>query len=219
MNIDFKNKKGIIFDMDGVLVDSEPVITKAAIMGLKEYGIDPVEADFLPFTGTGEDSFIGGVAKKYGLQYRTEMKDRVYEIYLTIVDDEIKVFEGIKELLEKLKESGKKLALASSADRIKVKANLKAAKIPFEYFDVIVAAEDVTDKKPAPDIFILAKEKLMLSENECIVMEDAISGIKAANAAKIDSIGVMSSFDENELINAGCKGVLSNTKDLFTYFS
>ena len=120
----------VIFDMDGVLVDSEPVITEAAILGLREYGVQAVPEDFIPFVGTGEDRFIGGVAEKYGVRYKPEMKKRVYTIYLEIVQDKIKIFEGVHELLRKLRDMGIRFAVGSSADRIKVDANLKAAGIP-----------------------------------------------------------------------------------------
>ncbi len=63
-------KKGIIFDMDGVLVNSEPVIEAAAIKGLKEYGLEAKAEDFIPFVGADEDAYIGGVAKKYGQAYK-----------------------------------------------------------------------------------------------------------------------------------------------------
>lgn len=65
---------GIIFDMDGVLVDSEPVIRMAAIRGLKEYGVFAKPEDFDPFVGAGEDRFVGGVSEKYGVPYVPEMK-------------------------------------------------------------------------------------------------------------------------------------------------
>lgn len=150
----------VIFDMDGVLVDTEPVICEAAILGLKEYGVTAVPDDFKPFVGAGEDRFIGGVAEKYGLAYKPEMKRRVYEIYLEIVKDRIKVFDGVHGLLKLLKEKEIPMALASSADRIKVDANLKSAQIPMELFKVIISGENVEHKKPAPDIFLKAAQAM-----------------------------------------------------------
>jgi len=73
--------KAVIFDMDGVMTDSEDMINDAAIAGLCQYGIEPEPVDFLPFLGMGEDHYLGGVARKYGLTYVPEMKARVYEIY------------------------------------------------------------------------------------------------------------------------------------------
>jgi flagellar motility protein MotE (MotC chaperone) len=116
-----ERKKAIIFDMDGVLTDSEPVILEAAIIGLREYGIDPQPDDSIPFVGTGEDKFIGGVAEKYGVTYHVDMKKRVYEIYLEIVDEKIGVFPKIPEMLNELK---KKLdELTANGDKEAFKAN------------------------------------------------------------------------------------------------
>jgi cytidine deaminase len=77
--------------MDGVLVDSEPVILAAAIACLTEYGLRVKPEDFVPYIGAGEDRFIGGVAEKYGLIYRKEMKERVYQIYQEIAPKKLKI--------------------------------------------------------------------------------------------------------------------------------
>lgn len=192
----------VIFDMDGVLVDSEPVIREAAILGLREYGVEALSEDFTPFIGTGEDRFIGGVSEKYGVPYHTGMKRRVYEIYLEIVQDKIRVFEGVHELLQMLHKKGIKTALGSSADRIKVDANLKAAKISPGLFNAIISGENVKNKKPAPDIFLRAAEEMGVEPGKCIVVEDAVNGIKAAKAGRMKAIAVASSFSAEELAAA-----------------
>jgi HAD superfamily hydrolase (TIGR01509 family) len=189
--------------MDGVLTDSEPVILRASILGLREWGIDPMPEDFTPFIGTGEDRFIGGVAEKYGLTYIPEMKKRVYEIYLDIVDECLHPFDRVPETLQELKAAGYRLALASSADMIKINANLKAAGVAPETFDCILGGEDVTRKKPAPDIYLLAAERLGLSPEDCTVVEDALNGVQAAGAAGMECIGVTTSFTDAQLREAG----------------
>jgi beta-phosphoglucomutase-like phosphatase (HAD superfamily) len=120
-------KTAILFDMDGVLVDSEKVITKAAIRSLAAFGVTGCEADFKPFTGMGEDRFIGGVAQKYGVVYQPEMKRLAYEIYLKLVETELVVYPGTVPALQTLLAHGHPLVLASSADRIKIDANLRVA--------------------------------------------------------------------------------------------
>src|SRR5512139_1354175 len=87
LNMDKYSKiRAVIFDMDGVLVDSEPLINAAAIAMFKEKGLTVQPADFLPFVGAGEERYIGGVAKKYGLPLDLdEAKRRTYEIYLDLV--------------------------------------------------------------------------------------------------------------------------------------
>lgn len=202
-SIPSENMKGIIFDMDGVLVDSEPVMFKAAIKALKEFGVNAKPEDFKPFVGTGERSFLGNVSIKYGREYIDSMKHLAYEIYCNIVEDEIVLFEGTREILEKLKGRGHKLAVASGADKIKVNANLRAAKLPLDLFDCIITGSDITKNKPDPEIFLKAAERMELNPECCIVVEDAISGIKGAFAAGMKSLGITSSFDSVTLLNAG----------------
>ncbi|MFW6006550.1 MAG: HAD family hydrolase [Halanaerobiales bacterium] len=208
-----ENIENIIFDMDGVLVDSEPVIEAAAIKGLKDYGVEAEPEDFIPFIGKGEDRYIGGVAEKYGVPYKKEMKDRVYEIYLDIVGDKINIFPGTKEILNKLKKNYQ-LALASSADLIKIKANLKEANISPDIFQVIFSGDDVENKKPAPDIYLKTAEKMGVSSKNCLVIEDSLSGIKAAKSADMKCAGLTSSFSRNKLIEAGADRVIDEITEI-----
>ncbi len=150
--------QAVIFDMDGVLTDSEPVINAAAIEGLREYGVEAKPEDFLPFVGTGEDRYIGGVAAKYNVEYKTEMKDRVYQIYLRILPGMLQPYAGVHELLRKLRHSGLQLGLATSADRVKMEANLDAIDIPREWFAAVVVGEDIERKKTDPEIYLHCAE-------------------------------------------------------------
>lgn len=202
-----KGIEAILFDMDGVLVNSEPVITEAAILGLQEFGVQAAWADFHAFTGMGEDRFIGGVAELHGVPYRLEMKHRVYEIYLDIVREKIEVYAGTVPALRQLKQAGLRCALASSADRIKVKANLQAANISEDLFRTIVSGDDVTNKKPAPDIYLLAAKLCGAEPQHCVVVEDALSGIAAAQAAGMRCIAVATSFPPERLLQAGAAAV------------
>jgi HAD superfamily hydrolase (TIGR01509 family) len=205
----------IIFDMDGVLVNTEPVINRAAIMGLREFGIEAKPEDFVPFIGAGEIMYIGGVAEKYGLAYRPEMKDRVYEIYLQIVEDMLTVYPGAVDCLTNLTRDGLPMALASSADRIKVDANLKAARIDPGLFKVILSAEDVVHRKPAPDLFLTAAARLGVPPQKCIVVEDALNGIEAAKKAGMRCVAVSTTFNKERLIKAGADCVCDSMNELY----
>ena len=191
--------KAVLFDMDGVLVDTEPVIQAAAIEGLAEYGVDAKPEDFIPFIGAGEDRFIGGVAEKYDLAYKPEMKDRVYQIYFRIVRDRIRLHKGAKNCLGWLQKNGIVAALVSSADRIKIAANLEAAGLEPRLFAEIISAENVVHKKPAPDIYFEAAKRLSFLPENCIVIEDAITGIQAAKAANMICIAVTTTFAREKL--------------------
>jgi HAD superfamily hydrolase (TIGR01509 family) len=191
--------KAVIFDMDGVMTDSEHMINAAAIAGLREYGIEPEPDDVLPFLGMGEDRYIGGVARQYGLTYVPEMKARVYEIYFGLIAGQLKAFPGVHDLLEQLRARHIKLAVASCADRIKIEANLKAIEVEPAWFHAIVAGDEVQNVKPAPDIYLAAAERLGVAPQSCSVIEDSINGIRAAKAAGMRCVAVAQSFAASEL--------------------
>jgi cytidine deaminase len=194
-----KMGKAVLFDMDGVLVHSEPIIRKAAKAALSEWGVTARDEDFTDFIGAGEDRFVGGVAEKHGVPYELKMKERAYEIYETLVRDEIVVCAGVKETLAALRARGFQLALCSSADMVKVKMNLSAAEIPFETFDHIVGGDGVARKKPFPDVFLAASDALGVAPENCFVAEDAINGIAAAKAAGMKSVAVTTFFSREVL--------------------
>ncbi len=209
--------EAVLFDMDGVLVDSEPVILAAAITGLAEYGVQAKAEDFKPFIGAGEDRFIGGVAEKYGLSYKKEMKTRVYQIYQEIAPVKLRVFSGVIPLLTGLKQKGLKIALASSADLIKITINLKVAGLPKSLFDTIISGEDVVHKKPEPEIYIKAAGSLQANPVDCIVVEDALNGIKAAKAAGMKCIAITSSFDSKALKKENPDFICNNISEISSY--
>jgi len=195
--------KGVLFDMDGVLADSEQFICKAAIMMFEELGFKVEPDDFKPFVGTGENSYIGGVAGKYGIEVDIiKVKARTYEIYQTIIRGNLKPLPGAAEMVSKCRNLGLKLALATSADRIKMQANLNEIGIPASSFDATVTGLDVVNKKPYPDIYIKAAEKLGLRAADCLVVEDAVSGITAARRAGCRCLAVSTSFDAEMLSEA-----------------
>ena len=115
----------------------------------------------MPFVGAGEDRYIGGVAEKYGFPLDLPAaKRRTYEIYLDLVPLKLQPFPGVHDLIHACREAGLRLAVASSADAIKVMANLKKIELPPDTWDVVLTGESVTRNKPAPDIFLLAAQKL-----------------------------------------------------------
>jgi HAD superfamily hydrolase (TIGR01509 family) len=195
--------KAVIFDMDGVLTDSEPLINAAAAAMFKEKGLIVGPEDFRPFVGTGEDRYLGGVAEKYNfpIDLATARK-RIYEIYLELVPARLEAFPGAVELVRACKGAGLKIAVASSADRIKIDANLNKIGLPPETWDAIVTAENVVHKKPAPDVFLATAQTLGLTPDQCVVIEDAVNGVRAAKAAGMRCVAVAQSFPAEQLAAA-----------------
>jgi beta-phosphoglucomutase len=195
--------KGVLFDMDGVLVDSEDYICKAAIEMFREKGVVVKADDFQPFVGMGENRYLGGVAEKYNIKLDViKAKARTYKIYGEIGGGQLKALPGSIEFLTLCRERGLKVALATSADRIKMEISLKAIGLSEKSFDSTVNGLEIERKKPFPDIYIKASENLGLKPAVCLVIEDAVSGIKAAKGAGCKCLAVTTSFGREALFEA-----------------
>ena len=106
------------------------------------------------------------------------------------------------------------MALASSADRIKVDANLKSAEIPIRLFIAIISGENVERKNPAPDVFLKAAQAMGVNPVNCVVVEDAVNGIAAAKAAGMKCIAVVSSFPREQLVEANPDYICNDIPDV-----
>lgn len=191
--------KAILFDMDGVLIDSENLMCLSARQALEEFGVYAKPEDFLEFTGMGEDRYVGGVAEKYGVKYNPVMKERAYDHYGQQVAEKANVPQGVGQMLTELRSMGLVLAVCSAADLRKVRYNLQAIGVDEELFSALVTGSDVARKKPFPDIYLMGAEKIGMDPADCLVVEDAISGIQAAHSAGMDAVGVTSTFTVEQL--------------------
>ncbi|NLE67321.1 MAG: HAD-IA family hydrolase [Lentisphaerae bacterium] len=197
--------RAIIFDMDGVLCDSEPFICEAACrMFLETYGRRVEARDFLPFVGTGENRYLGGVADKYGIRLDIERdKARTYSIYLEIIRGRLRPYPGVREFIGECRRRGLKIAVATSADRVKLEGNLRELGLPPETFDACVTGSEIVRKKPFPDLFLAAAQRLAVDPGQCVVVEDAPSGVRAARAAGARCLGLTTGFAATLLAEAG----------------
>ena len=191
--------KAILFDMDGVLIESEFLMRHSAIQALAEWGIEAKHEDFVEFTGMGEDKFVGGVAEKYGHTYTFDMKERSYDYFGQQVKEMAHVPEGVRDMLMALHQKGIVLAVCSAADLRKVRYNIQAIGVDESIFSALVTGSDVERKKPFPDIYLKGAALVGIDPKDCLVVEDAISGIQAAHAAGMDAVGVPTTFSKEEL--------------------
>jgi HAD superfamily hydrolase (TIGR01509 family) len=196
---------GVIFDMDGVLCDSERFIRDAAMEMLRrDYGLSVKPEDFLPFVGAGENRFIGGVAEKYGVQITLPRdKTRTYDIYLELIKGTLKPLDGVREFISECRRRGVKIAVASAADMVKVRGNLTEIGLPLSTFDAVITGDDVTRHKPDPECFQKAAAAINLPPQVCMVVEDANNGARAAKSAGAYCLGLTTSFPAEMLRSSG----------------
>jgi HAD superfamily hydrolase (TIGR01509 family) len=205
-----KPLRAVIFDMDGVLCDSEPFLCEASQkMFTMRYGIEVQQEDFLPFVGTGEDRYLGGVAEGYGIELSMPAdKELTYEIYLDVIRNRLQPLPGVLQFVEDCRRWNLKLAVATSADRVKMEGNLREIGLPPDLFDTCITGSEVERKKPDPQIFQVAAGHLDCNNPECLVVEDAPMGVSAAVQADSPCLGITSSFSEEELRSAGADWVV-----------
>lgn len=196
--------KAVIFDMDGVLVFSEPLLAEASMKIFADRGYTVNREDFKPFTGMGEARFMGGVAERHGIPFDPVAdKDLLYKVFLEMMQGRLEPLPGVPDFIRRCKQNGLKVALASSADDVKVFPILKHIGIDPSEFDAIVTGSMVSRKKPAPDVFLEAVRQLQLPAASCLVVEDAVAGIEAALATGCRAMGITTAFQSEILLAAG----------------
>jgi HAD superfamily hydrolase (TIGR01509 family) len=211
--------KGLLFDVDGVLVDSEVFIAEAAAAMFAElYGVNVDLAEFSPFVGTGEARYLGGVAEARGLAIDLPLaKERTYNLYFEVIRDRMKEVRGASALVKACRRAGVKTAIATSADRKKLEANLREIGLSEDDFDAAVTGLDVARTKPAPDIYLEAARRLGLPPSACLVVEDAIQGIASGKAAGAACAGITTTFSPDRLLAAGALATFPDLSELEPY--
>lgn len=202
----------VLFDLDGVLCDSEPFIAAAAAEALRRrYGIPVVRADFDPFIGAGDDRFIAGAAEAYGVTADLAIdKPLTYEIYLELIVGSLQPIPGGAAFIAALRRAGLRTALATGSSRPKLEGNLAAIGIPETAFDAVVSADQVTRKKPDPETFLVAAAALGVDPARCLVVEDAVNGVRAGVAAGATVLGITSTLSAEALLEAGASAVAAD---------
>jgi HAD superfamily hydrolase (TIGR01509 family) len=194
--------RAVIFDMDGVIVDSEPYSMQALIDTLRLYGIEPTEDDLHRSYGRRiQDDFVDYFSR-YGVTGDVDIAmAHKHARYYHLAAGHLHPFPGVIPLLKRLRDHGYCLALASSGDRVKVAFGMQALKLNGT-FQVIVSGDDVTHSKPDPEIYVTAAQRLGVAPVECVAIEDAPAGVEAAKRAGMCCIAVTNSVTRDQLQKA-----------------
>lgn len=182
--------KAVIFDMDGVIIDSEPTHIESDQLTFKNLGIEVSHEELNQYVGVSNPVMWAEMKEKYNLAEYVETlleKQSYYKNYL-FGSKKLEPITGIPGLLAEIRDGGAKIGLASSSNRDFIEMILNRLGI-IRYFDVIVSGDEVKKSKPEPDIFLKAAEGLKVNPEDCLVIEDSQHGVKAANLAGMKCIG------------------------------
>jgi len=181
----------VIFDMDGVIVDTEPVHRYAYFQHFSELNIDVSEELFTSFTGNSTRNVFQRVNSIFNLNADVEeLILRKRTIFNDAFDhkEDLELLEGVEHLIKNLHENGVELILASSASKVTIDRVFRRFGL-HPYFSNIVSGEDFPNSKPHPAIFEFAASLSKASKENCIVIEDSTNGVLAAKAAGIYCVG------------------------------
>jgi len=201
---------GLIFDVDGVIADTEAVNARASIKVFADlFGVEGVvRKDFEAGLGRGAEEYVRAGATIHGLELSDDQVEEAtqlrQEYFLKILNEEpLPAFPGVLELMEKaMQRDDFRVAIATSGTLEKSRAVLNAAAVPYQRM-VYINGNDVTHKKPDPELFLLAAERMGIDPSHCVVIEDAPNGIQAAKAAGAKCIAVTNSTSADKLREAG----------------
>jgi HAD superfamily hydrolase (TIGR01509 family) len=181
----------VIYDMDGLLIDSEPFWRQAEIKVFKTVGIDLTEDDCKATTGFRFDEVVEHWYHRQPWTNKTkeQVHDEVLDEMEHAITHHAQPMQGVLESLEFFAQHGKTMALASSSAMRLIKATVHKLAIE-KYFELIVSAEHETYGKPHPAVFIRTAHQLKAREEKCLVLEDSVNGVLAAKAARMKCIAV-----------------------------
>ena len=184
----------VIFDMDGVIVDTEPVHHYAYFQHFKELNIEVSAEMFASFTGNSTKNVFQKIKDYFQISIETEtLVQRKRTIFNEAFDtkEDLFLLEGVEDLIKKLHQSGLQLILASSASKVTIDRVFKRFQL-HSYFSHIISGEDFPESKPNPAIFNEAVRLSNTPKENCIIIEDSTNGIKAAHAAGVFCVGYKS---------------------------
>lgn len=214
------NFQAVVFDMDGVIFDSEAKVVECWQVVADKYSIPDIEDACRHCLGINRDATRAYMLEAYGQdfpydEYKREMSDLFHKRY---GNGRLPVKAGVREILSWIKEHGIKIALASSTRRAIVEAELKAAGL-YDYFDKVICGDMVEKSKPAPDIFLKACNELGVRPCDAYAIEDSYNGVRSAQSAGLKCIMVPDLVPATDEMRELAERVLPDLMAVVEYFS
>lgn len=212
------NYEAVVFDMDGVIFDSERAVMNCWLELAQKYDIKDIEKPYFACVGTTMTRTREIMLETYGEDFPYDEYARESSLMYHEKNDggKLPMKPGVMELLSYLKGKGKKIALASSTRRETVTNQLRWAGI-IDYFDVIICGDMVAKSKPAPDIFLKACQELGVSPENTYAIEDSYNGIRAAHAGQLRPIMVPDLLEADDEMRGMAECVCDNLNEVIDY--
>ncbi|MFL1673616.1 HAD family hydrolase [Paenibacillus dendritiformis] len=206
--------KAFIFDMDGVIIDSEPIHFEIDVETMKYFGVTIAPHELDRFVGMTNPEMWSILKQEYSIpQSVSEITEFQLKSKIELIrSTDLAPIEGIQELIFDLKKNNILIGLASSSPRAFINEVLRKYNF-FEYFDSIISGEEVTKGKPAPDIYLEVSNQLNSKPNECWVLEDSKNGVQAAKAAGMKCIGFINQNSGNQDLSRA-DIIVNNIRDI-----
>lgn len=210
----------VIFDMDGVIFDSEILVLQCWQEVAERHGIENVDVACHECLGTNSVVSKGIFLKHYGENFPyDEYKQEMAEVFFSrAAGGKLAKKPGVEELLRYLREDGFKVGLASSTREALVRKELSEGGL-IEYFDQIIGGDKVKRSKPEPDIFLEACRRLGAEPERCYVIEDSYNGIRAAHAAGMHPIMVPDLMEPTEEMHTLAEEILESLDEVRRFLS
>lgn len=203
-------KKLFIFDMDGVIIDSEPLHFEVDILTMKQFGVEITKEELEQFVGMTNPEMWSIIKPRYQLQ---QTIDELIKVQLDLKiqyleNTQILPIDGIPELIQQLKDNQIQLAIASSSPRRFIEGVLNKFNIA-DQFHYVLSGEEVNKGKPEPDIYLEVASQLKVHPDDCMVLEDSRNGVLAAKRANMYCIGYVNPNSGNQDLSLADKIVTS----------
>lgn len=213
------NPSLVIFDCDGVLVDSERLSFEELLKSLASVGMDLRLEDAIPiFLGTSRVTTMETVRRMAKTAVADDFYDSYHERLLPRLRADLKPIPGIQGVLDEFDARDVPYCVASSGDPVKIQASLETTGLWPRFAERVFSAVQVKNGKPAPDLFLLAAKTCGADPSRCVVIEDSVLGIRAAKAAGMGALGLADLVEATALKQAGADAVISSYADFACAF-
>jgi len=214
------NIKGILFDMDGTVLDSEALFEESQILLLKEYGITASSEDFEEFRGMSYKDFYSTFMSKFNISGDIEnIREKIRTYLHKLMETKLRFIDGFEDFYNThIKNTDLKVGLVTNTTRLSYQKIQSCINID-DYFNYVQTVTESREPKPSPQAFLQAMESLSINEKNTLIIEDSKTGLLSASATKAKVIGITTSLNEVQIKRINKNIIIANSyNDISTYF-